>query len=60
MVYLNSEFHGTERLIAYSVFEKGNKIILCNGFIKKTQKTPKQEILKAIKIKEEYKYENEK
>ena len=41
-------------------FEKGNKIILCNGFIKKTQKTPKQEILKAIKIKEEYKYENEK
>jgi phage-related protein len=44
----------------FCFFEKGNKIILCNGFIKKTQKTPKQEILKAIKIKEEYKYENEK
>jgi len=44
----------------FCFFEKGNKIILCNGFIKKAQKTPKQEILKAIKIKEEYKYENEK
>ena len=42
----------------FCFFEKGNKIILCNGFIKKVQKTPKQEILKAIKIKEEY--ENEK
>jgi len=44
----------------FCFFEKGNKIILCNDFIKKTQKTPKQEILKAIKIKEKYKYENEK
>jgi hypothetical protein len=40
--------------------DKGNKIILCNGFITKDQKIPKQEILKAIKIKEEYQYENEK
>ena len=44
----------------FCFFDKGNKIILCNGFIKKDQKTPKQEILKAIKIKEEYRYENEK
>jgi hypothetical protein len=44
----------------FCFFDKGNKIILCNGFIKKDQKTPKQEILKAIKIKEEYNYENEK
>jgi phage-related protein len=44
----------------FCFFDKGNKIILCNGFIKKNQKTPKQEILKAIKIKEEYRYENEK
>jgi phage-related protein len=44
----------------FCFFDKGNKIILCNGFIKKDQKTPKQEILKAIKIKEEYQYENEK
>lgn len=31
-----------------------NKIILTNGFIKKTQKTPKSEIEKAIKYKEDY------
>jgi phage-related protein len=29
-------------------------IVLTNGFQKKTQKTPKQEIEKALKIKEEY------
>jgi len=28
--------------------------VLANGFQKKTQKTPKQEIEKALKIKEEY------
>jgi phage-related protein len=33
-------------------------VILANGFQKKTQKTPKKEIEKALKIKEEY--ENEK
>ena len=44
----------------FCFFDKGNKIILCNGFIKKDQKTLKQEILKAIKIKEEYRYESEK
>ncbi len=44
----------------FCFFDKGNKIILCNGFIKKDQKIPKQEISKAIKIKEEYRYENEK
>jgi phage-related protein len=33
-------------------------VVLANGFQKKTQKTPKQEIEKSLKIKEEY--ENEK
>jgi len=33
-------------------------VVLANGFQKKTQKTPKKEIDKALKIKEEY--ENEK
>jgi phage-related protein len=33
-------------------------IVLGNGYQKKTQKTPKLEIEKALKIKEEY--ENEK
>jgi phage-related protein len=31
--------------------------VLGNGFQKKTQKTPKQEIDKALKIMEEYKNE---
>ena len=35
-----------------------NLIVLGNGFQKKTQKTPKQEIERALKIKKEY--ENEK
>jgi len=29
-------------------------VVLFNGFQKKTQKTPKSEIEKALKIKEEY------
>lgn len=41
----------------FSFFDKGNLIVLGNGFQKKTQKTPKQEIEKALKIMEEYKNE---
>ncbi len=39
-------------------FDEGKLVVLANGFQKKTQKTPKQEIEKALKIKEEY--ENDK
>jgi phage-related protein len=40
-------------------FLSGKKfIILMNAFQKKTQKTPKSEILKALKLKEEYEQEN--
>ncbi len=38
----------------FSFFDKGNIIVLENGFQKKSQKTPKSEIEKALKIKEEY------
>lgn len=38
----------------FSFFDKGNLIVLGNGFQKKTQKTPKGEIEKALKIKAEY------
>lgn len=38
----------------FSFFDKGNLVVLGNAFQKKTQKTPKQEIEKAIKIKDEY------
>lgn len=42
----------------FCFFDRGKLIVLVNGFQKKTQKTPKGEILKALKIKQEY--ENEK
>jgi len=41
----------------FAFFDKGNLIVLGNGFQKKTQKTPRQEIEKALKIMEEYKNE---
>ena len=42
----------------FAFFDKGNLVVLRNGFQKKSQKTPKTEIEKALKIKEEY--ENDK
>lgn len=41
----------------FSFFDKGNLVVLGNGFQKKTQKTPKQEIERALKIMEEYQNE---
>jgi len=38
----------------FAFFDKGNLVVLGNGFQKKTPKTPRQEIEKAIKIMEEY------
>jgi len=38
----------------FCCFDKGSLVILFNGFQKKSQKTPKSEIDKALKIKEEY------
>jgi len=35
-------------------FDKGNLVVLFNGFQKKSQKTPKKEIDLALKLKEEY------
>ncbi len=42
----------------FCFFDEGKLVVLANGFQKKTQKTPKKEIEKAIQIKKEY--ENEK
>ncbi len=42
----------------FCFFDERQLVVLANGFQKKTQKTPKQEIEKALKIKQEY--ENEK
>jgi len=41
----------------FSFFDKGNLIILGNAFQKKTEKTPRSEIEKALKIMEEYYHE---
>ncbi len=38
----------------FFIFDDGNIVVLFNGFQKKTQKTPKGEIEKALRIKEEY------
>jgi phage-related protein len=44
----------------FAFFDKGNLIILINGFHKKTQKTPKKEIELAEKLKKHYFDENRK
>lgn len=38
----------------FCCFDRGNLVVLFNGFQKKSQKTPKSEIDKALMIKEEY------
>ena len=38
----------------FCFFDQGKLVILLNGFQKKTQKTPKGEIKKALNLKEEY------
>ena len=43
----------------FCCFDQGKLIVLFNGFQKKTQKTPKNEIEKAIRLMREY-YENKK
>ena len=41
----------------FAFFDKGNLVVLGNAFQKKTQKTTKLEIDKALKIMEEYNHE---
>ena len=43
----------------FCCFDKGNLVILFNGFQKKTQKTPNNELEKAEKLKNKY-FENKK
>lgn len=38
----------------FCCFDEGKLVILFNGFQKKTQKTPKEELEKAIRLKNEY------
>jgi phage-related protein len=45
---------GSDIYRIFCCFDKGNIVVLFNGFQKKTQKTPKQEIELALKLKKEY------
>jgi phage-related protein len=45
---------GSDIFRIFCFFDEGKLIILMNGFQKKTQKTPRQEIERALKIKKEY------
>ncbi len=49
---------GSDIFRIFCFFDCGKLIIIANGFHKKTQKTPKKEIERALKIKEEYENEN--
>lgn len=49
--------HNSDIFRIFCFFDKGNLIILLNGFHKKTNKTPRREINFAEKLKNEYFYE---
>ena len=48
---------GSDIIRIFCFFDQGQLIVLANAFYKKTQKTPKSEIKKALKLKEEYEKE---
>ena len=45
---------GNDIFRIFCFFDEGNLVVLANGFQKKAQKTPKQEIERALKIKTAY------
>ncbi|WAC42729.1 type II toxin-antitoxin system RelE/ParE family toxin [Pedobacter sp. SL55] len=45
---------GSDIFRVFSFFDKGNLIVLVNGFQKKTPKTPKKELELAEKLKKQY------
>ena len=50
---------GSDIYRIFCFFDQGQLVVVANGFQKKTQKTPKQEIEMALKIKGEYENEKE-
>lgn len=50
---------GSDIFRVFCFFDEGALVILLNGFQKKSQKTPRQEIEKAEKLKRQY-YEERK
>jgi len=49
--------HGSDVFRIFCFFDKGQLVVLANGFQKKTQKTPRSEIDQALKIKQQYESE---
>ncbi len=45
---------GSDIFRIFCCFDSGRIVVLFNGFQKKSQKTPKKEIDKALKIKQDY------
>ena len=45
---------GSDIYRIFSFFDKGKLVVVLNGFQKKTQKTPKNEINKALKLQKQY------
>jgi phage-related protein len=45
---------GSDIYRVFCCFDKGRIVLLFNGFQKKSQKTPKKEIEKAARLKQEY------
>ena len=50
---LRTEWEGNIYRVFF-IFDEGNLVVLFNGFQKKSRKTPKKEIDKAKRIKEQY------
>ena len=50
---------GSDIFRIFCFFDQGQLVVVANGFQKKSQKTPRQELDKALKIKEEYFNEKE-
>ncbi|MCZ8167828.1 MAG: type II toxin-antitoxin system RelE/ParE family toxin [Flavobacterium sp.] len=48
---------GSDIFRIFCFFDAGNWVVITSGFQKKSQKTPRKELLKALKIKQDY--ENE-
>lgn len=45
---------GSDTWRVFCFFDEGRLVILLNGFVKKTQKTPKEELQLAKRLKNEY------
>ena len=48
---------GSDIFRIFCFFDKGNLVVLANGYQKKTQRIPKSEIEKALRIKKQYEQE---